>query len=210
MERVMLSIDLERLFRSPGQISVLRALWRAPSPLTGRQVQRLAGVHNLTATQCLDDLENLGLLKRRVAGRAHLHSLKHAHRIVRYLIDPIFRAEEKVPQRFVRELGKVLEGSCLSAVLYGSVARGDQDDASDVDLLVVVKQGKAEEKFDEVIQAKAETLVRDGWSLMLEVNVKTCRELSGQWNSALIKRIRDEGLLIAGLPLEEVKRGSRV
>ncbi len=65
-----------------GQISVLRALWKAPTPLTGRQVQQPAGVHNRTAMQCLEDLEQLGLLRRRDVGRAYLYSLRRSHRVV--------------------------------------------------------------------------------------------------------------------------------
>jgi len=203
----MLGIDLERLFRSPGQISVLRVLWKAPSPLTGRQVQQLAGIHNLTTTQCLEDLENLGLLRRRAAGRAYLYSLKRSHRLVRHLINPIFKAEEATPKRFTRELGRILDGHCLSAVIYGSVTRGKVDHAGDVDLFVVVKDEKAAEQFTMKVLPKAEKLVRDGWSLMLEVNIKIRKELIEKWDSSLFKRIRQEGRVVAGKTLEELQRG---
>lgn len=205
----MVGIDVERLFRAQGQISVLRALWKAPTPLTGRQIQQLAGVHNRTTMQCLEDLEDLGLLRRRTVGRAYLYSLKRPNRVVRDLIDPIFRAEQAAPERFVRELGKVLKGQCLSAVLYGSVARGRAGPASDVDLLVVVKDAAAGERFAGRTQTKAEQLVQKGWSLMLEANVKTAGELAKQWNSRLMKQIRKDGQLVAGRPLEEVRRGGR-
>ena len=42
---------------------------------------------------------------------------------------------------------------------------------------------------------------------MLEVNVKTRNQVIKAWNSALLKKIRKEGQLVAGSPLEEVKRG---
>lgn len=203
----MLGIDLERLFRAPGQISVLRALWKAPSPVTGRQVQQLAGVHNLTTTKCLEDLEQLGLLQRRAAGRAYLYSLKRSHRLIRHLVDPIFKAEETAPARFVQELGRILNKQCLSAVVYGSVARGEAHISSDVDLLVVVKDDKTGERFATKAQPKAEKLVREGWSLMLEVNVKTRSQLIKAWNSRLLKKIRKEGQLVSGASLEEVRRG---
>jgi predicted nucleotidyltransferase len=209
MEHIMLGISLERLFRAPGQISVLRALWRAPAPVTGRQVQQLAGVHNLTATKCLDNLERLGLLQRRAAGRAYLYSLKRSHRLVRHLIDPIFKAEETAPTRFAGELAQTLRGQCLSALVYGSVARGEAHSASDVDLLVVVSDDKAADRFSATVLPKAEKLVREGWSLMLEVNVKTRSRLLKSWDSPLVKRIRKEGQVVAGSSLEEVKRGRR-
>lgn len=205
----MLGIDLEHLFRAPGQISVLRVLWKAPAPLTGRQVQQFAGVHKLTASKCLEDLEDLGLLQRRAAGRAYLYSLKRSHRLVRYLVNPIFKAEETAPQRFSQELAKVLDGQCLSAVIYGSVARGEADQASDVDLFIVVKDEVTAERFIAKIQPKSEKLIREGWSLLLEINIKTKKELAKKWNTSLIKRIRQEGQVVTGMSLEEVKRGRR-
>jgi predicted nucleotidyltransferase len=205
----MLGISLERLFRAPGQISVLRALWKAPAAVTGRQVQQLAGVHNLTATRSLEDLERLGLLQRRAAGRAYLYSLKRSHRLVRHLVDPVFTAEGIAPTRFASDLSKLLSDHCLSAVVYGSVARGEARPGSDVDLLVLVKDDKAAEYFVETAQPRIEKLVREGWSLMLEVNVQTRSQLVKAWASPLVVRIRKEGKLVAGLSLEEVKRGRR-
>ena len=205
----MLGIDLEHLFPAPGQISVLRALWKAPAPVTGRQVQQLAGVHNLTATRCLEDLERLGLLQRRAAGRAYFYSLKRSNRLVRHLVDPIFKAEETAPTRFAGELARALRSQCLSAVVYGSVARGEANSASDVDLFVVVKDDKAAELFTSKAQSTVEKLVREGWSLMLEVNVKTRGQLIKAWDSPLLKRIRKEGHVVAGSSLEDVKHGRR-
>ncbi len=203
----MLGIGLERLFRSPGQVSVLRALWKAPAPLTGRQVQQLAGLHNLTTTRCLEHLEGLGLVQRRTAGRAYLYSLNRRHRLVRHLINAVFKAEEAVPARFARELRAVLGGQCLSVILYGSVVRGHAESAGDVDLLIVVEDKEAAERFAAKTLAAMEKLVRDGWGLMPEVNLKTRPEVAKQWNSPLLRRIRQEGLLLAGLPLAEVRDG---
>ncbi len=208
-ESILLGIDLERLFRTPGQISVLRVLWKAPAPLTGRRVQQLAGVHNLTATQSLEDLENLGLVQRRSAGRAYLYALKRSHRLVRYWVAPIFKAEENAPGRFTRDLWKALDGQCLSAMVYGSVARAESDRAGDVDLLVVVRDEKAAKGFELNTQPKVEKLIREGWSMMLEVNLKTVGQLAKHWRSPLIRKIRQEGRWVAGAPLEEVKRAAR-
>lgn len=205
----MLGIDLERLFRSPGQISTLRVLWNAPTPLTGRQIQQLAGVHKLTATQSLEALESLGLVQRRAAGRAYLYTLKRSHRLVQHLVDPIFEAEQKAPEQLSRQLDNALKGRCLSATIYGSVARGETDHVGDLDLLVVVENDQAAERFRDGTQPRLERLIREGWSLMLEVNLKTRRQLIKEWASPLIKTVRREGRLVAGLSLEEVKHERR-
>jgi len=203
----MVGIGIERVFRTRGQIAVLRALWKAPTSLTGRQVQHLAGVHNRTAMQSLEDLAQLGVVQCRSAGRANLYALKRSHWIVRDLIEPAFKAEQLAPDRLKRELADAVESHCISAILYGSVARGQAGPSSDIDLLVVVRNKRAAESFAEKAQSEAEHAVRDGWGAMLEVNVKTIADLRRQWDTRLMKRIRREGLLVAGRPLAEVRRG---
>ncbi len=205
----MVGIDLERVFRTRAQIAVLRALWKAPSPLTGRQVQELAGVHNRTAMQCLDDLEQLGLVRRRTAGRAYLYTLKRSHRVVRDLVDPVFQAERDMPGCLQGQLSKVLEGRCLSSVLYGSVVRTEEQPGSDVDLLAVVRSPEDARAFADGPQADAERLVRDEWGSMLEVNVMTVTDLKKQWRTRLMKQIRREGQLVSGSSLEDLHRGRR-
>jgi predicted nucleotidyltransferase len=175
--------------------------------MTGRQVQQLAGVHNLTANKCLDELERLGLILRWPVGRAYLYSLKRSHCLVRHLVDPIFKAEEAVPSRFAGELERVFCGECLSAVVYGSVARGEEHSASDVDLFVVVEGERDAARFIEKVQPRAEKLVRESWGLMLEVIVKTRSQLLSSWSSPLVKRIRREGCVVTGVSLVEVQHG---
>src|SRR5207302_363476 len=123
------------------------------------------------------------------AGRAYLYSLKRSHRAVTDLLDPLFAAERAAPERFATELGQSLAGHCLCAVLYGSVARGDGDLGSDADLLVVVKDSTAARGFADTVQDGAERLVRDGWGAMLEVNVKTLRQIRAMWNTPLLRQI---------------------
>jgi predicted nucleotidyltransferase len=202
----MAAATLEQLFRAPGQIAVLRALWKSPTPVTGRQVQRLAGVHSRTAVLCLADLERLGICRRRAAGRAFLYSLRRQHHIVREIVAPVFRAEQAAPERFLRKLGRLQDGHCLSAVLYGSAARGDAGPASDLDLLVVVVDESGGEGFASDAQPRAERLARENWGAVLEVYLKTRAEVVKDWNTPLLKRIRHEGRLLAGDSLEAVKR----
>jgi hypothetical protein len=89
------------------------------------------------------------------------------------------------------------------------VARDEADQAGDVDLFVVVRDEKAVQQFITKTQSKAEKLVQEGWSLMLEVNVSTRKQLIGRWSSSLVRKIRREGRVVAGMSLDAVKHGSR-
>ncbi len=91
----MLKITLEDLFHSPGQIGVLRVLFRSGTPLTGRQVQRLSGLANLSTMRALKRLADLGVVSCRRAGRAYQYELRRSHWAVENLISPLFENEGK-------------------------------------------------------------------------------------------------------------------
>jgi len=105
-----------------------------------REIAKLAGVSPSTAKRFLDFYVDHGFLVRNrkvnlVMFRANIDSLVFRFMKLGYFM---FRAET-----LIGFLKRAYEGS--SVVLYGSCARGEDDSASDVDLLVV---GRKTRKVD--------------------------------------------------------------
>ncbi len=200
----MLSITTEEIFRSPGQIKVLRVLSRAGKPLTGRQVQNLAGLANLAAMQSLKKLTDLGVVSCRRAGRAHQYELKRDHWAVEKLIAPIFENEGKGLD-LVRELlaGK-LRGQCLAAYLYGSALSAAAVAVGDLDLFVVAadEDDKTALESGPLPELAEEVLRRFG--LFLEPNVVSKAGLSRPSAARLAREISRGGRKICGADLEEI------
>jgi predicted nucleotidyltransferase len=141
---------IDELFGGPGRTAVLRVLVAAESPLTGRQIAVSAGLSPAGAARALDRLAELGVTKRQPVGRAVLHELDCKTELVSQIILPVIEAERRIATaRAVRRSGLVPEEvvSCLvegfdplQIILFGSRARGDSDDNSDFDLVVVLPE----------------------------------------------------------------------
>jgi uncharacterized protein len=141
---------IDELFGGPGRTAVLRVLADAKTPLTGRQVAVVAGLSPAGAARALDRFAQLGVTKRQPVGRAVLHELDRETAFVSQIILPAIEAEHRIAAaRAERRSGLVpsevisclVEGfDPLQIILFGSRARGDADDNSDFDLLVVLPQ----------------------------------------------------------------------
>jgi predicted nucleotidyltransferase len=114
--------------------AVLGALLRTDAPLTGRQVHALlSDDYSLWTVQgALKALTELGLVKTQTIGRAGVHTVNEDHVSVaplRALLDPIALLTDTVRNAVGDEVQTV--------ILFGSIARGEANNNSDVDLAVI-------------------------------------------------------------------------
>ena len=82
--------------------------------------------------------------------------LKHTHNRE---LDEI---RERLLYVFLEKLQKQESDNLLRVVLFGSVARGDAGEDSDVDVLVLVKDGKGLELLDRIVEASVEADLEAG------------------------------------------------
>lgn len=123
--------------------AALAVLLRTGAPLTGRRVHALIAYrHSLGAVQqALRDLARLGLITTEAVGRAGVHRINEGHAAIaplRTLASPI-EMLTRVVEGAVREVDAV--------IVFGSVARGDGQAGSDIDLVVIAPaawDGRAE------------------------------------------------------------------
>jgi predicted nucleotidyltransferase len=85
----------------------------------------------------LKALSSEGLLQRQAHGREVFYSLNRAHPLFNELRG-IVEKTTGIPRRLSESLGKMRE--IREAYLYGSVATGEMDAGSDIDLLLVGKE----------------------------------------------------------------------
>lgn len=118
--------------------AVLAALLRTDAPLTGRQVHTLVSDHYSlwTVQEALKAVTQLGLVSTRTIGRAGVHTVNEDHVSVphlRALLDPIAALTDTVREG----VGDDVE----AVILFGSIARGEANITSDVDLAVIAPAG---------------------------------------------------------------------
>ena len=118
--------------------AVLAALLRTDIPLTGRQIHALVSDdYSLwTVQEALKALTQLGIVNTQTIGRAGVHTINENHVSVaplRALLDPISALTGTVREAVGNDVKTV--------ILFGSIARGEANIHSDVDLAVMAPAG---------------------------------------------------------------------
>lgn len=141
---------IEDLFGGPGRTAILRVLATAESPLTGRQIAERAALSPAGAARALDRLGALGVTSRRAVGRAVLHELDRTASVVAEVLLPALEAERRIAAARTAESSAIVPPEVieclvsgfdpLKIILFGSRTRGEGDERSDFDLLVVLPE----------------------------------------------------------------------
>lgn len=144
-EAASVKIDLplpnQKVFSSESVSEILDLLVNNPyQEFTKSQVQELTGRGWSSTQKGVEVLESLDLITTKVDGKKNLISLNTAK--VEKPSDPVF----SIPQDSFREPVRMFREKVLRQVdyvtgilVFGSVARGEADRASDIDVLVIVE-----------------------------------------------------------------------
>ena len=175
--------------------ALLQALARLEQPVTRRQLAAAAAVAPGNASAVIEDLIRAGLVNETVAGRSSMVVLNRAHLAAGPLLALAGLRGELIRRLRVR----LSEWSDLKgAWLFGSVARGDGDGASDIDLLIIAEDLHAPDLHVRLSQLQTDMYVWTGNDVqVVEHTPATWRKLVRTKNP-LVDRIRSEGVSVAG------------
>jgi len=128
----------------PGvQGRILAVLAETTAELNLRTIARLADVSPAQASRVLPELVTLGLVERREAPPSALFALVEDHVAAR-AVRALSRSREAVLKE-LETLAHKVDPSPVSAVVFGSFARGEADAASDLDVVIVRPAGVGED-----------------------------------------------------------------
>ncbi len=173
--------------------AVLSVLLRTGAPLTGRQVHGMVSdEYSLwSVQQALKALTRLGLVDTQTIGRAGVHTINDGHAAVphlRALADPI---------AMLRAAIETSVGSDVEAVIvFGSVARGEASEGSDIDLAVIAGpewDGRAD------LQDAVATSVGNGCDVLV-FTPSQFQQLARSGEPVVSDIIRDGVALIGSVP----------
>lgn len=191
---------------SDADAAVLLALGRAPVELTAQQVYGLATGPSLSSVRrSLERLAQGGVIHERVLGQARGYSLNRQHLLAGPIQD-IAHATAELHFRIAQcvEAWTVGVAGC---VLFGSAARGEMEDSSDIDLLILVDNESAAMKVESGVYELSRQV--EAWTgASANVVVWTADQDNP---GAILDNIVDEGKTIYGDPqqVRGILRGIR-
>lgn len=190
----------------PGvQGRILAVLAQTTAPLNLRTVARLAGVSPAQVSRVLPELVELGVVERAEVPPSSLFHLVDgnvAADLIRQLADVRRLTLDALCRR-----ADTLQPAAASVVLYGSMATGEADASSDIDILIV-RADDVDPDDDRWIDA-IDRLRVDGRRLsgnplsILEVSEGELRRRVKS-RAPLWRDIAQHGILLAGRPLAEL------
>jgi predicted nucleotidyltransferase len=175
--------------------SLLQVLARLERPVTRRQLAAEAGVAPGNASNVIEDLIGAGLVTEAVAGRSSMVALNRSH----LAAGPVI-ALAGLRGELIRRLGHALIEwpDLLGAWIFGSVARGDADRSSDVDLLLVVAEPDSSDLHERLTRLHDDVRRWTGNDLqVVEHSERSWRGLVRSGNP-LVAQIRLDGIAVAG------------
>lgn len=194
---------LERLFSAPTSISLVRALVRYKGKVfTIRSLSKVARVSSSQSAVIIGQLERVGIVMVQPVGRALSVSLNEKSYVLNKILKPIIRAEEETLNELLSILRKYLgeDKKIISAVLFGSVAKHEDRENSDIDVLVISNDFD----YSVGVLSKARDEISLTFGNRLSTVIMNERELIASRNGALIKDIETSHIKIAGKEMEKL------
>jgi predicted nucleotidyltransferase len=188
---------LSPILGSPTKLDLMRTMFTSPDRRwTGRELAAAARVSTAQAARDLAGLADTSVVTREVIGRSYSWRLNSGHVFFETLSE-LFHREAAARTELLRTLANGLSKSPVeSARIFGSIAKGEEREDSDVDLFLAVRTASEREKAEEALH-RLRTQVWIRFGNPLSALVYTRAELARPRNPALLKAIELEGLNVA-------------
>ncbi len=199
---------LNRVLGSEVKVKTLRLLCQSGGDINGRQLAKMLKVAPMTAHLALKELADEMVLELRTVGKTHLYSLNTEGWIVKDLLKPLFKSEFDYPVRFFEVLAKKIKESSLkdeilSVAVFGSVFRKEERATSDLDLFIVIKDGRQKRPVEDLIfEIDRLNLMNAGMALEPHVNALSEFQEKHKTGLSLIKDVLKGNKIIYGKKLE--------
>ena len=188
---------LDTILGKASHLLVLRVLFHAEEPITGREVQRRSGLCNRATMLALEGLCDLSSVTVEQTPQANWYELNSNNYFVSKAIKAAFECEEL----FWEDLRKVVRRSITprpaSAVVTGPLARDDELATGRLELTLVFTSGRSRIRAYGCLDDLADT-IWDRYALNIEVNWLDENNYNHEDHELLWRRIEREGILLFG------------
>ncbi len=144
------------------KVGILRYFINHPVRLSGRECAKRVGYSPPSVIAALNDLVASGVLLKEKLGNSFIYSLNDEH----LLFEPIkllFNAEKDAIDKVVETFADELEGRLANIIVFGSLARGEATESSDIDMIISFKKGVDSSGYrDKVVEVSNASFAASG------------------------------------------------
>jgi len=197
---------LDDVFRTATRVKILRLLTRTPEIIfTGREIARNIGVASSNVSLALSGLEKIGVVHSVAKGRSLLYRLNTRHILCERLLRDLFDKEAGTLNYALGKLFLKWPRDIRSAICYGSVARGDEEVSSDVDICFIIRDSSRLGAILRILeQVQSEFYLCTGNRFSPYVVSARSFMVRYRRDDPLIREIASEGLLLHGDAIGEL------
>jgi len=198
---------LDEVLGGVPHVRILRYLSRVGGDHTGRAIGRAVQVSHPVVHRVMRTLAERQVVHAVRHGAAIAYRLNQEHWLVQSGLAALFEAETA----FLSKIGEAVRAASgvpvLSVIVFGSLARGEAGQDSDLDLMCLTTRSKDVSGAEGNLAGVAGGLQRR-FGRRLAVMVSSKREFSRRFRAKdrLVREIVETGWAIAGEPLSEVLR----
>ncbi len=137
------------------QVAILRFLYRnKPNRFSQKQISDSVGIHPSSISRACGLLEKFNLIDKQNAGKTNLYKIAGNSYIVQKILKPLFDNEANffsdLIKNIVQSLTLNLKSKIKNIFLFGSIIKGMDTPASDIDLAIELQVNTKKSEIDEI------------------------------------------------------------
>jgi predicted nucleotidyltransferase len=201
---------LSAILNSKVKIECLRHLCNYSTELNGRQLSKFLKITPRSIHKAMSALVDEGVVNLNSYGNSFGYSVNKEKWITSRLLLPLFANEKIFLETIIEQIkaqitASVFKKNILSAVLFGSVQKKEDNSRSDFDVFVLIDKENNVSAVEEEIE-KVGTNLAKVYGIALEPYVKSLASFKKDKSSGVIKSILSSHRLIYGQELTKYVR----
>lgn len=186
-------------------IKVLKSLYFSNKGVTGREIATVVGYSPQAVLNVLKILERLNLITTQQIGRAISYQIQSKHWLITDVFVPMWHKIDSWKECLAETYIDNLKYKPLSIIMFGSYAKGEEKEGSDIDLFFIYKDSFKDKKvLEDILNLNSVVFEKFGIHPSCKVGIISDFKKEVKKGEGLMRTIYRDGKSIFGLMPSEV------
>lgn len=151
---------LVNILNSPTKLKIVKFLLTHEASMSEREIASIIKVSHMSINRTLRELSEVNLVNFTTIGKAHLWKVNrksYAFKVLSEFIKDFSHIKDPLDDLKKVILTNIPKNLIKKAVLFGSVAKGEEKTDSDIDIFFLIKNAKDKEKIESFLEKLSNT-----------------------------------------------------